>query len=84
MGRGLASRGVSSLSWALRHAVLCVWKPSSLSPWQCSGCGEESRACAMGLGLLFLTVLAMLVSCEHPEGNRVFGRRVAYGVHWGC
>lgn len=38
----------------------------------------------MGLGLLFLTVLAMLVSCEHPEGNRVFGRRVAYGVHWGC
>lgn len=36
--------------------------------------------CTMGLGLLFLTVLAMLVSCEDPEGNRVFGGRGAYGV----
>lgn len=24
MGRGLASRGVSSLSWALQHVVLCM------------------------------------------------------------
>lgn len=29
--------------------------------------------CAMRLGLVFLAVLAMLVSCEDPEGNRVFG-----------
>ena len=36
--------------------------------------------CTMGLGFLFLTVLAMLVSCEDPEGNRVFGGRGAYRV----
>lgn len=27
----------------------------------------------MALGLLFLTVLAMLVSCQDPEGNRGLG-----------
>lgn len=31
--------------------------------------------CTMGLGLLFLAVLATLVSCEDPEGNRVFGEK---------
>lgn len=40
--------------------------------------------CAMGLGLLFLTVLALMVSCEDPEGNRVFGGRGAYRVLQSC
>lgn len=39
---------------------------------------------AMGLGLLFLAVLATLVSCEDPEGNRVFGGRGAYRVPQSC
>ncbi|XP_072740769.1 uncharacterized protein [Ciconia boyciana] len=38
----------------------------------------------MGLGLLFLAVLATLVSCEYPEGNRVFGGRGAYRVPQSC
>lgn len=38
----------------------------------------------MGLGLLFLAVLATLVSCEDPEGNRVFGGRGAYRVPQRC
>lgn len=43
-------------------------------PWAVLG-GEGRRAgTAMGLGLLFLTVLATLGSCEYPGGNNgVFG-----------
>lgn len=40
--------------------------------------------CAMGLGLLFLAVLATLISCEDPEGNGVFGGRGAYRVPQSC
>lgn len=40
--------------------------------------------CTMGLGLLFLTMLATLVFCEDPEGNRVFGGRGAYRVPQSC
>lgn len=42
--------------------------------------GEAGRVRAMGPGLLLLAVLATLVSCEDPEGNRVFGERGVYRV----
>lgn len=38
----------------------------------------------MGVGLLFLAVLATLVSCENLEGNRVLGGRGAYRIPQNC
>lgn len=35
--------------------------------------GPRGGGQVMALGLLFLTVLAMLVSCQEPEGNRALG-----------
>lgn len=40
--------------------------------------------CAMGLALLFLAVLATLISCEDPEGNGVLGGRGTYRVPQSC